>query len=42
MKLIYVLDYRFARRPDGTVWTDTAYDEAFWEPYLGYLTRSRW
>jgi lipopolysaccharide/colanic/teichoic acid biosynthesis glycosyltransferase len=34
MELIYVLDYRFARTPDGTIWTDTAYDEAFWEPYL--------
>jgi lipopolysaccharide/colanic/teichoic acid biosynthesis glycosyltransferase/glycogen synthase len=34
MKLIYVIDYRFARTPDGTIWTDTAYDEAFWEPYL--------
>jgi lipopolysaccharide/colanic/teichoic acid biosynthesis glycosyltransferase len=34
MNLIYVLDYRFTRTPDGIIWTDTAYDEVFWEPYL--------
>src|ERR1700761_2469498 len=34
MNLTYVLDYRFARTPDGVIWTDTAYDAAFWEPYL--------
>ena len=34
MDLIYVLDYRFARTPDGDIWTDTSYDAAFWDPYL--------
>jgi glycosyltransferase involved in cell wall biosynthesis len=34
MNLIYVLDYRFARTPDGVIWTDTAYDCNFWEPHL--------
>src|ERR1700722_15513814 len=34
MNLTYVLDYRFARTPDGVIWTDTAYDQTFWEPYL--------
>src|ERR1700760_3476564 len=34
MNLIYVLDYRFARTPDGVIWTDTAYDHSFWEPHL--------
>jgi lipopolysaccharide/colanic/teichoic acid biosynthesis glycosyltransferase len=39
MNLIYVLDYRFARTPDGIVWTDTAYDESFWDPYLEVFDR---
>ena len=39
MNLIYVLDYRFARTPDGIIWTDTAYDEAFWSPYLEVFDR---
>jgi lipopolysaccharide/colanic/teichoic acid biosynthesis glycosyltransferase len=39
MNLTYVLDYRFARTPDGAIWTDTAYDEAFWEPYLKVFDR---
>jgi len=34
MNLIYIIDYRFARTPDGVIWTDTAYDRAFWEPCL--------
>jgi len=41
MELIYVLDYRFARTPDGIVWTDTDYDEPFWGRYLKTFDRVR-
>ena len=34
MTLTYVIDYVFRRTPDGTVWTDTSYDESFWLPYV--------
>ena len=34
MNLTYVIDYVFRRTPDGTVWTDTSYDETFWQPYV--------
>ncbi len=34
MTLTYVIDYVFRRTPDGLVWTDTSYDESFWQPYV--------
>lgn len=39
MDIIYLIDYRFARTPDGAIWTDTAYDAVFWEPYLHVFDR---
>ncbi len=34
MNLVVTLDFRFARTPDGQVWTRTTYPYAFWERYL--------
>ncbi len=39
MDLLYVLDYRFYRTPDGATWTETTYPEAFWERYLTVFDR---
>src|SRR5689334_17486998 len=41
MLLAYVLDYRFARTPDGVVWSDTLYDASFWSRYLTIFDRVR-
>ena len=41
MDLVYILDYRFARTPDGVVWTDTDYAESFWGRYLNTFDRVR-
>jgi len=39
--LVLVLDFRFARTPDGVVWTDTTYDAAFWDRYLEIFSALR-
>jgi phosphatidylinositol alpha-1,6-mannosyltransferase len=34
MRVCVVLEYRFARTPDGMVWARLAFDNAFWHRYL--------
>jgi glycosyltransferase involved in cell wall biosynthesis len=34
MELSYTLEYRFARTPDGGVWTDSMYARPYWDRYL--------
>jgi glycosyltransferase involved in cell wall biosynthesis len=34
MTVMVVLDFRFSRAPDGSVWTKTSYAYAFWTRYL--------
>ena len=34
MNVVVTLDFRFARTPDGQVWTRTTYPYAFWQRYL--------
>jgi glycosyltransferase involved in cell wall biosynthesis len=34
MRLAITSDYRFSLAPDGSVWTRTTFDYAFWERYL--------
>jgi glycosyltransferase involved in cell wall biosynthesis len=34
MDLVFVLEYRFDRTPDGKVWTQTGFAYPFWEYYL--------
>lgn len=34
MKLIVTLEHRFARTPDGVVWTQTQFAHSFWARYL--------
>jgi glycosyltransferase involved in cell wall biosynthesis len=34
MNLRYVFEHRFFGTPEGSVWTDTSYEAAFWERYL--------
>jgi len=35
MQLSVALEHRFARTPDGTVWTESFFPRSFWNRYLG-------
>lgn len=35
MRVVVPLDHRFLQPQDGSVWTDGAFDRAFWRRYLG-------
>ncbi|MFZ5477962.1 MAG: glycosyltransferase family 4 protein [Myxococcota bacterium] len=41
MRATVSLEQRFARTPDGAVWTETAFDPAFWQPYLSVFDEVR-
>ena len=41
MNLLIALEQRFARSPDGAIWTDSVYARRFWDRYLAVFDRVR-
>jgi glycosyltransferase involved in cell wall biosynthesis len=41
MDLVYVLDHRFSRTPNGEIWTDSLYETPYWNRYLAVFDRVR-
>lgn len=41
MDLCVAVEYRFARLPDGSIWTANVYDRKFWQRYLDVFDRVR-
>src|SRR5688500_17693235 len=41
MKVLVSLDHRFRRTPDGAVWTQTQFPNAFWQRYLEVFSSVR-
>ena len=41
MELTYTLEYRFARTPDGHIWTPDVYSRKFWDRYLRVFSAVR-
>ncbi len=39
--LVMVMEFRFLRTPDGSVWTDTVYETSHWDRYLEVFSRVR-
>jgi hypothetical protein len=41
VNLLIALEQRFARSPDGAIWTDSVYARRFWDRYLAVFDRVR-